>query len=364
MQNILRLGAALVAAALCFPAMGGGTDVADHAAKLHKSIISIDTHTDTAVEMFHGKNPDSLQVNPDKMRKGGLDAVFFAAYVGQRQRDDSTLRAKTAYVSSVITSFKGYVESHRSEIGIALTADDVRRLKKEGRLAAILAIENGYALGKDISNVSKFYDMGVRYITLSHNNNNDVCDAAVTKDSPKYGFRKGPEWHGLSPFGYEVVAEMNRLGIIVDVSHTSAETVADCLEASRAPIIASHSCCAALKDHPRNLTDDQIRAIAAKGGLVQVTTYWIFLGGSESDANVSRYCDHVEHVRDLVGVEHVGFGSDFDGGGEMSDLKDASQIQNITAELLRRGWSDEDIRLFWGGNVLRVMEEVAKVAGH
>lgn len=364
MQNILKLGAALVAAALCFPVMGGGTDVVEHAANLHKSIISVDTHTDTAVEIFRGKNPDSLQVNPDKMRRGGLDAVFFAAYVGQRRRDDSTLRAKTAYVSSVIASFKGYVNRHRSEMGIALTADDVRRLKKEGRLAAILAIENGYALGKEISNVRKFYDMGVRYITLSHNNNNDICDAAVTRDDPGHGFRNGPEWHGLSPFGYEVVAEMNRLGIIVDVSHTSAETVADCLEASSAPIIASHSCCAAIKNHPRNLTDDQIRAIASKGGLVQVTTYCDFLGESKDDANVSRYCDHVEHVRDLVGVDHVGFGSDFDGGGGMSDVSDASQIQKITAELLRRGWSDEDLRLFWGGNVLRVMDEVAKVAGH
>lgn len=362
MQNILRLSAALLAAALCFPAQGRENDAVKHAAKLHKSIISMDTHTDTAVEMYRGKNPDSLQVNLTKMRKGGMDAVFFATYVGQKQRDDKTLLEKTEYAKKVIDNFKRYAADHSSEIGIAYTADDVRRLKKEGRLIGIMAIENGYALGKDLSNVEMFYNMGVRYITLSHNNNNDICDAAVTRDNPKYGFRKGPEWHGLSPFGYKVVAEMNRLGIMIDVSHTSAETVADCLEASKAPIIASHSCCAAIRNHPRNLTDEQIKAIAAKGGLIQVTTYWDFLGDKESDANVKRYCDHVEHVRDLAGVEHVGFGSDFDGGGEMTDVRDVSQIRNITVELINRGWSDEDIRLFWGGNVLRVMEEVAAVA--
>lgn len=362
MQNILRLGAALLAAALCFPAQGRGDDAVKHAAKLHKSIISMDTHTDTAVQMYRGNNSDSLQVNLKKMREGGMDAVFFATYVGQKQRDDKTLLEKTEYAKKVIGNFKQYAADHSKEIGIAYTADDVRRLKKEGKLIGIMAIENGYALGKDLSNVEMFYNMGVRYITLSHNNNNDVCDAAVTRDDPKYGFRKGPEWHGLSPFGYEVVREMNRLGIMIDVSHTSAETVDDCLKASKAPIIASHSCCAAIKDHPRNLTDSQIKAIASGGGLVQVTTYWAFLGDSEADANVKRFCDHVQHVRDLVGVEHVGFGSDFDGGGEMSDLRDVSQIQNITAELIRRGWSDEDIRLFWGGNVLRVMEKVAAVA--
>lgn len=362
MQNILRLSAALLAAALCFPAQSRGDDAVKHAAELHKTIISMDTHTDTAVEMYRGKNPDSLQVNLKKMRQGGMDAVFFATYIAQRKRDDATLAKKTAYAEKVIANFKKYADEHSDEIGIAYTADDVRRLKKEGKLIGIMAIENGYALGKDIANVKKFYDMGVRYITLSHNNNNDVCDAAVTRDEPKYGFKKGPEWHGLSPFGYEVVKEMNRLGIMIDISHTSAETVADCLEASKAPIIASHSCCAALKAHPRNLTDDQIKAIAAGGGLVQVTTYWEFLGESGADASVKCFCDHVEHVRDLVGVEHVGFGSDFDGGGEMTEVEDSSQIQKITVELIRRGWSDEEIGLFWGGNVLRVMEEVAAVA--
>ena len=360
MKNILKISAAFALfAALSFTMQKDSVDLAARSARLHKTIISMDTHTDTIMEMFRGKDPATLQVSLEKMRKGGMDAVFFAAYVGQNRRDDSTLLAKTKYAEDMLNCFKDYVAAHSDEIGLAITASDVRNLKKQGKLIGILAIENGYAIGKDISNVEKFYNMGVRYITLSHNNNNDICDAAVTQDNPKRGFRKGPEWHGLSPFGARVVAEMNRLGIIIDVSHTSAETVEDVLSISTAPVIASHSCCAAIKDHPRNLTDRQIKEIASRGGLVQVTAYDGFLG----EGSISRYCDHVERVRDLVGVDHVGFGSDFDGGGGGWDgLKDVSDIQNITVELLRRGWTDGELKAFWGGNVLRVMEDVQRAA--
>jgi len=360
MKYIIKLSAAFcLFAALSFSVQKDSTGLAAHSAKLHKSIISMDTHTDTIMQMFRGKDPATLQVNLEKMRKGGLDAVFFAAYVGQGLRDDSTLLAKTKYAEDMLLSFKEYVKAHSDEIGLACTSKEVRNLKKKGKLTGILAIENGYALGKDLSNVEKFYNMGVRYITLSHNNNNDICDAAVTQDNPKRGFKKGPEWEGLSPFGMKVVAEMNRLGIIIDVSHTSAETVDDVLAISQAPIIASHSCCSAIKEHARNLTDRQIKEIASKGGLVQVTAFDGFLG----EGTISCYCDHVEHVRDLAGVDHVGFGSDFDGGGgNWEGLKDAADIQNITVELLRRGWTDKEIAAFWGENVLRVMDEVERVA--
>lgn len=360
MKYLVKISAAFALfAALSFSMQKDSTDLAAHSAKLHKSIISMDTHTDTIMQMARGKDPETLQVNLEKMRRGGMDAVFFAAYVGQGLRDDSTLLAKGRYCEDMLLSFKDYVKDHSDEIGLAYTASDVRDLKRKGKLIGILAIENGYVIGKDLSNVEKFYKMGVRYITLSHNNNNDICDAAVTQDNPKKGFKKGPEWHGLSPFGMKVVAEMNRLGIIIDVSHTSAETVDDVLGISEAPIIASHSCCTAIKNHARNLTDRQIREIASRGGLVQVTTYDGFLG----EGSIKCYCDHVEHVRDLVGVDHVGFGSDFDGGGGgWEGLKDVADIQNITIELLRRGWSDSDLRAFWGGNVLRVMEDVQRAA--
>ena len=351
-------------AALSFSLKKDSGDLTAHAAKLHKSIISMDTHTDTVMEMYRNKDVSKLQVNLEKMRKGGMDAVFFAAYVGQGHRDDSTLLAKTEYAKAMISSFKDYAQKHSDEVGIAYTASDVRRLKKAGKLIGIMAIENGYALGKDISNVQMFYDMGVRYITLSHNNNNDICDAAVTQDNPRKGFKKGPEWHGLSPYGCKVIEEMNRLGMMVDVSHTSPETVDDCLAVSKAPIIASHSCCRALCDHPRNLTDAQIKAIADAGGVIQVTICSEFLTSDKNvEADVALYCDHVEHVCKVVGnKDHVGFGSDFDGGGGVAGINSAAEIRNVTVELLRRGWSDKDIKLFWGENLLRVMSEVEKVA--
>ncbi|MBO4768639.1 MAG: dipeptidase [Bacteroidales bacterium] len=330
--------------------------------RIHKSIISMDTHTDTAMQMYRGRAPEKLQVNLKKMREGHMDAVFFAAFVGQKARDDSSLQAAHDYTEAVIRNFQKYADEHSSEIGIARTAKEVRALKKQGKLIGILAIENGYALAKDISNVKKFYDLGVRYITLSHNNNNDICDAAVTEDYPKYGFKKGPEWHGLSPFGEEVVREMNRLGIIIDISHTSPETVADVLELSKAPVMASHSCCRDLCDHPRNLTDEQIKALAAKGGIIQIAPYHGFLSEKKEDANLQVYCDHVEHVKNLVGVDYVGYGSDFDGGSRIPGLEDESMAKNVTVELLRRGWTKKELKKFWGENVLRVMEQVEKVA--
>lgn len=351
-----------ILAAFAFTVKQDDASLLAKADKIHKSVISMDTHTDTAMHLYRGRDPEKLQVSLKTMREGHMDAVFFASYVGQKARDDSSLNAATDYAEGMIRNMRKYVEDHSSEIGLATTAKEVRQLKKQGKLIAIMAIENGYALGKDISNVKKFYDLGVRYITLSHNNNNDVCDAAVTVDNPKYGFKKGPEWHGLSPFGEEVVREMNRLGIIIDVSHTSSETVADVLALSKAPIMASHSCCRVMMDHPRNLTDEEIKAIAAKGGIIQISAYQGFLAENEEDASIQVLCDHVEHVKNLVGVDYVGFGSDFDGGSGFKGLEDESKVKYITVELLRRGWTKKELRKFWGGNVLRVMEQVEKVA--
>jgi len=327
-------------------------------------MITVDTHTDTAIGINRGKkNVDSLQVNFDKMRKGGLDVVFFAIYKGQGICNDSARVAVPKWTEKQLEKFDSYISDHSDIAGKAENVADVRRLKEQGKAIAILALENGYQIGDDLSNVKKFYDMGVRYITLSHNNHNDICDAAIAVDKPAVGFTAAPRWHGLSPFGREVVREMNRLGIIIDISHTSDETVADVLEESKAPVIASHSCCRALSDNPRNLPDELIRKIAANGGVVQITTYNVFLKANDPEsADVKTFCDHVEHVRDLVGVEHVGFGSDFDGGGGVPGLNSALDVQNVTDELLRRGWSEHDLKLFWGENLLRVMETVEKCA--
>ena len=364
MKNIFTTFSATVflAAALLLPASCNSEKaLARKVDSLHRKMITIDTHTDTALDMLRGEYAD-LQVNFEKMREGGLDAVFFAVYKGQGRRDDSTLVAVADWAEEKLKAFAHYIDSAPG-VERALTPADVRRIKKSGKACAIQCLENGYMVGKDLGNVERFYNLGARYITLSHNNNNDICDAGVRVDNPKKGFSSALEWGGLSPFGYQVVAEMNRLGMIIDVSHTADETVEDVLAASAAPIIASHSCARALCDHPRNLPDDLLRKIAAKGGVVQVTIYHGFVDkGDGTPLDVKLFCDHVEHIRDIAGVEHVGFGSDFDGGGGLEGINSALEVKNVTKELLRRGWSDHDIALFWGGNLLRVWEQVEAVA--
>ena len=364
MKNIFTTFSATVflAAALLLPAgCNSEKALARKVDSLHRKMITVDTHTDTALDMLRGEYAD-LQVNFDKMREGGLDAVFFAIYKGQGKRDDSTLVAVADWAEEKLKDFAHYVDSAPG-VERALTPADVRRIKKSGKACAIQCLENGYMVGKDLSNVERFYNLGARYITLSHNNNNDICDAGVRVDNPKKGFSSALEWGGLSPFGYQVVSEMNRLGMMIDVSHTADETVEDVLEASAAPIIASHSCARALCDHPRNLPDDLLRKIAAKGGVIQVTIYHGFVDkGDGTPLDVKLFCDHVEHIRDVAGVEHVGFGSDFDGGGGLEGINSALEVKNVTRELMLRGWSDKEIALFWGGNLLRVWEQVEKVA--
>ena len=364
MKNIFTTFSATVfmAAALLLPASCNSEKaMARKVDSLHRKMITIDTHTDTALDMLRGEYAD-LQVNFEKMREGGLNAVFFAIYKGQGKRDDSTLVAVADWTEEKLKAFAHYVDSAPG-VERALTPADVRRIKKSGKACAIQCLENGYMVGRDLSNVERFYNLGARYITLSHNNNNDICDAGVRNDNPKKGFSSALEWNGLSPFGYQVVAEMNRLGMIIDISHTADETVEDVLEASAAPVIASHSCARALCDHPRNLPDELLRKIAAKGGVVQVTIYHGFVDkGDGTPLDVKLFCDHVEHIRDVAGVEHVGFGSDFDGGGGLEGINSALEVKNVTKELLRRGWSNHDIALFWGGNLLRVWEEVERVA--
>lgn len=365
MKNIVTSFSAAVCLTTALVFFGGCNSekaLARRVDSLHRKMITVDTHTDTAIQYLRGHSFDSLQVNFDKMAEGGLDAVFFAVYRGQGKRDDSTLVALADWTEDKLVRFGRFVDSV-PEAERAWHPADVRRIKKEGKACAILALENGYMVGRDLANVERFYNLGARYITLSHNNNNDICDAAVREDNPKKGFSSEPEWHGLSPFGRQVVAEMNRLGMIVDISHTSDETVEDVLEISAAPIIASHSSARAICPHPRNLSDELIRKIAAKGGVIQATIYHGFVDkGDGTPLDVKLYCDHVEHIRDVAGVEHVGFGSDFDGGGGLEGINSAAEVKNVTRELMRRGWSDHDIELFWGGNILRVWEEVEAVA--
>ena len=353
--------ALLVVTALGFSAVPGGGSAGagtpDDAAllrraqKLHDRIISIDTHTDTALELIRD-SVDLAKVQADfaKLREGRVDCCFYPIFVEQGPLDEASRQQAYEDTRAKMQAIRAYIEARPKEARIALTANDIVRNKKRHRLSLVMGIENGYPIGRDLSRLKEFYDLGTRIITLCHNYDNDICDASRYPEKT---------WGGLSPFGKELVREMNRLGIIVDCSHASTQTLYDCLELSTAPVICSHSCVYAIKDHPRNLTDDEIRAIAAKGGVIQVTTgRWALSWLPHAQVNISTFCDQVEYIRNLVGVEYVGIGTDFDGGGGMNGLEDASKMKDITVELLRRGWTDRELELFWGGNFLRVMRAV------
>lgn len=350
------LAPALLLVALGFTVQQDGDAVLEkHAQRLHDRIISIDTHTDTALELVRD-SVDLAKVQADfaKLRAGRVDCCFYPIFVDQGPLDDASRQKAYEWTVGKMKAIRAYIEARPREARIALTADDIVKNKKRHRLSLVMGIENGYPIGQDLSKLKEFYDLGTRIVTLSHNYDNDICDAS------RYPKRT---WGGLSPFGKELVREMNRLGVIVDCSHASTETLYDCLELSTAPVICSHSCVYAIKDHPRNLTDDEIRAIAAKGGVIQVTTgRWALSWLPQAQVDISTFCDHVEYIRNLVGVEYVGIGTDFDGGGGMNGLEDASKMKDITVELLRRGWTDRELELFWGGNFLRVWRAVEAAA--
>ena len=325
------------------------------AEKLHDKIISIDTHTDTALELVkESVDLNKVQADFAKLREGRIDCCFYPIFVDQGPLEDASRDSAFEWTVEKMTAIRAYIEARPREARIALCADDIVKNKKRHKLSLVMGIENGYPIGKDLSRVKEFYDLGTRIITLSHNYDNDICDASRYPKNT---------WGGLSPFGKELVREMNRLGILVDCSHASTSTLYDCLELSTAPVICSHSCVFAIKDHPRNLTDDEIKAIAAKGGVIQVTTgRWALSWQPRAEVNIGCFCDHVEYIRNLVGVEYVGIGTDFDGGGGMSELEDASKMKYITVELMRRGWTDHELELFWGGNFLRVLRAVEEAA--
>lgn len=318
---------------------------------IHSSILTIDSHTDTPM-IFPGNFDLGIKqggkVNLPYMEEGHIDAVFMVAYIPQGARDDDSLVAATTYATERLQEVKRQETLYPDRMGIAYTPTEVLRLKEQGRKAVLLGIENGYAIGKDINNISKFKEAGVSYITLCHNGDNDLCDSV----------RGNREWGGLSPFGKEVIAEMNRQGIMIDLSHASEDTFYDVLQYSRKPVIASHSSARALCDHPRNLTDEQIKALAAKDGVVQVCLYKGFINPEEEKASLSDAIRHINHIVSLVGTSHVGIGSDFDGDGELIGCSATNELINITMRLLEEGYAKDDIEKIWGGNLLRVMRSV------
>mgnify|MGYP006320120149 FL=1 len=345
------------------------------AKKFHSSYLTLDSHCDSPMFFdcgahFNVKNPGieveyayvgedspdgsaTFSYNPlvdiHKMDEGGLDAVFMVAYLRQLERDADSLKAATAKADRILNLIVERISECNGKAAIAILPDQLYQNKSAGVKSVVLGIENGYAIAKDISNIAKYRDKGVAYMTLCHNGDNDICDSA----------RGNIEHNGLSSFGRDVVAEMNRVGMMIDLSHASEKTFYDVLECSNVPVICSHSSSRLLCDHPRNLTDNQMRALAAKGGVAQVCLYSGFLkkGGG---ATVDDAVKHIVHMVDVMGIDSVGIGSDFDGGGGLPGLEDASRFNSLTRRLMREGFSDDDLSKIWGRNFIRVWKQIIK----
>ena len=328
---------------------------------IHKVVISFDTHVDTPSYTLHPDGHFTVakgQVSFSLMEKGGLDGAFFAVFLDQGPwQNQQSLDSAYNWCKDELLAWKDYVNKNNSDVAeIAYSVADVRRIKKEGKRIVVLCIENGYPV-RTLSDLDEFQKIGVRYITLSHNTPNQICDGSRY---PGKAF-----WHGLSPFGRQVVERMQQIGIMVDVSHVSTESLMDVLKVVKAPVIASHSACKALKpSQTRDLTDDEIRAIAAVDGVIQVGTGRFFLSDDlpSHKVGVKILANHIDHIKNIVGARYVGLGTDFDGGGGVVGLDNASQMKNLTVELLKRGWTVEELRGFWGGNLLRVWEKCEKYA--
>ena len=324
------------------------------AKKFHKVAVSLDSHCDTP--MFFGEgvniadNDDKVQTNIPKMVDGGLDASCMVAYIKQEERSEEGLNNAIAKCKGIIDTLIAQIEAADNAVQVR-NREELLNAKRCGKKAIFVGIENGYGIGKDISLLEYYKQKGIIYMTLCHNGDNDICDSA----------KGNAEHNGLSDFGREVVKELNRLGIMVDLSHAGDKSFYDALELSKSPIIASHSSCRAICNHPRNLTDEQIVALADKGGVMQICIYDHFLN-NDGIASVKTIADHIDHVVNLVGVDYVGIGTDFDGGGGVPGCNGANEIINLTCELIRRGYGDGDLKKIWGENFLRVLDEVKKVA--
>lgn len=368
--------------------------------ELHNRVLTLDSHTDTPLLFGRSKYNIGVRNNPHqrggkldfpRMADGGLDAVFFAVFVGQGERSPEGLSLARERALQLFESIHAQIAMNSDQAGLALRPNDAYYLKSIGKRAVFIGLENAFPIGDDLSYLHDYYRLGARYVTLSHTRNNDVCDSSTDKE----------EHGGLSPFGRELVHEMNRIGMMVDVSHISDKAFYDVLSISMVPVIASHSNARAICDHPRNLDDNMLKALRDNGGVVQVCLlsayvkkqppnperdaaqrevrekFNNFQGLSDEEmevareawrevnkrfpvelASVSDLVDHIDHIVNLIGVDYVGIGSDFDGGGALSDCFDVAELPNITRELLLRGYSENDIEKIWSGNFMRVFREV------
>lgn len=329
--------------------------------QIHAGSIPFDSHVDIPFD-FATEDADALsgdlQVNLQKMAAGGLDAAFFIVYVGQTERSEANYAQAAAAAMTKFDAIHRMTETYPEHIGLAESAGDVARLVDEGRLVAAIGIENGYVIGTDLDLLNRYHELGARYMTLVHNGHNDIADSA----QPNEDFGDGATEHGgVSDFGARVIERMNDLGIMVDISHASKAAALEAMELSEAPVIASHSSVRALTDHVRNLDDESLLRLRDDGGVIQIVAYPGYIGTDEPKT-VSDLVDHIDYAVDLIGMDHVGISSDFGGGGGIEGWNDAIETPNVTAELVSRGYSAEEIDQLWSGNLVRVWKEVERVA--
>src|ERR1700676_2593322 len=395
----VSLLACLVAAGFLMSQATTGDDIAERAKKLHFSSIVLDTHDDTT-QRFFSKSFDIGKRNPDghidipRMREGGMNAIFFSIWIDGRVMGPPAVQKALDQIDAVHEN----VNKYSKDFAFCRTAEEVRRAHAQGKIAALIGVEGGHMIGNDVRVLRMFGDLGVRYMTLTHFYNDEWADSSTAK----------PEHNGLTDFGKDIVREINRQGIMGDISHVSNKTFYDALEVSKAPLIASHSSCRALCNHVRDMSDDMIKALAAKGGVIQINYHIGFLSQEFRDAEkanpeiekqiqaeVAKRCadneacqliegdrivheymnagklprvdytkiiQHIDHAVKLVGAEHVGLGSDFDGAVMPFGMEDASKLPQITEALLQKGYSEGDIRKILGENTLRVMTEVERVS--
>jgi len=394
------LAAAFAAALLAQPAQPQDAQVSAHARQLHDRAIVIDTHDDTTQRMLFDKNFDISVRHKDghidvpRMREGGLDALFFSIWVPS----DVTGPPAVKRAFDLIDCVREAARLHPNDLMLATTAADIRRAASEHKIAALMGIEGGHMIDDDLRLLRLYAALGVRYMTLTHFKNNNWADSSTDKAAH----------NGLTALGKDVVREMNRLGVMVDISHVADKTFWDVIETTRAPVLASHSSARAIANHPRNMTDDMMRALAKNGGVVMINYHAAFLSEEfrvasekksgtvvESMAAMSKKCggneacttmeseridheamargelpkvswekivDHIDHAVKVAGADHVGLGSDFDGATMPIGMEDASKLPKITDALLKKGYSDADVEKILGGNILRVMEAVERVA--
>jgi membrane dipeptidase len=382
-------------------------DLRDRARRIHEAVITIDTHDDIPFNFAADIDPctgSRMQVDLPKMRQGGLDVAFFVVYVGQTPRTpENYARAQEQALTKFNAIHRMANELCPDQIELAFSADDVERIHRSGKLVAAIGIENGYVIGRDLALLQRYHELGARYMTLAHNGHNDIADS--WQPSARSG-DTGLEHNGLSPFGEQVVAEMNRLGIMVDVSHISKAAMLHATRISRAPVLASHSSARALASIERNMDDEMMLALKESGGVMQIVALSAFvkdvpaerqealtalrnelgLGGERRPqsltqeeraryeqrlaqveerwpgATIRDFVDHIDYAVRLIGIDHVGISSDFDGGGGVAGWGNAAETFNVTLELVRRGYSEDEIRKIWGGNTLRVWRAAERVA--